>query len=156
MKEESFTEFKKTKRTTQNPINKSGDTGEKIFEDLIKNRFPKLPYRASKSGKSAIDFIINPTGKKEDRLYVDVKYQHTGGGRDGAVAHTVWLYKKKYDYKLCHIAEGPFSFKESVREHSNEICETHFVKFEEMMNIIENKYYSENSKKQIITKRKFF
>ena len=40
-----FAEFKKTKRTTQNPINKSGKSGEVLLEKTLISKFP--------------DFLIN-------------------------------------------------------------------------------------------------
>ena len=92
----SFTEFIKTTRTTSNQINISGKSGEVQFEELLKKELPDLPYKRTKAGKRGIDFRINPCGKPEDRMYIDIKFQHTSGGRDLAVGGTAWKYKKDY------------------------------------------------------------
>ena len=118
----------------KNPINESGKKGEDIFAtELRKNN---LAYKQSKSGQEAIDFIINPNGKKEDRVYIDVKHQHKSGGRDLAVAGCVWKYQKKYGFKECYIVEGPYDFDEDVRELANKFAKTHFVKVKEMIDIL--------------------
>ena len=145
-----FTEFKKTKRTTKNPINKSGKSGEVLFEKTLISIFPDLPYRRTKSGKRGIDFRINPCGKPEDRMYIDIKFQHTSGGRDLAVGGTAWKYKKDYGYNECYIAEGPYDFTDEVREFANLHVKTHFVKFDKMIDILRKEYYGKNSKKQIV------
>ena len=160
MNEVSFTEFKKTKRTTQNPINKSGKSGEDLFEEKIKSTFTDIPYKRTKPGQRGIDFIMNPDGKPEDRMYIDLKYQHSSGGRDLAVGATGWKYRKDYDYKACYIVEGPYNFSDEVKELAAKLDEvygikTYFVKLDEMIDIIREKYYGENVK-PIITTRKFF
>jgi hypothetical protein len=155
-----FAEFKKTKRTTQNPINKSGKSGEVLLEKTLISKFPDLPYRRTKSGKRGIDFILNPDGKPQDRMYIDMKYQHSSGGRDLAVGATAWKYHEDYDYKECYIVEGSYDFTDDIKELAktlDEVCgiKTYFVKLDEMIDIIRKKYYGENSK-SILTARKFF
>ena len=127
----------------KNPINESGKKGEDIFSSLlIKN---DLAYERSKPGKSAIDFIINPNGKKEERVYIDIKHQKSGGGRDGSVAHSVRKYRNKYGFKECYIVEGSYDFDDDVREHCNEFCKTHFVKQKQMIDILLNKKVDERT-----------
>jgi len=125
-----------------NPINVSGKLGEENFEhELIKN---KIPYKKHKYGKSQIDFIINHQAKnKKDRFYIDIKNQHTSGGRDGAVAYSVWNYKKKYGFDECYIVEGSFDFPNKIREFANEQSKVHFVKLNEMIKIILEKFGKE-------------
>ena len=118
----------------KNPINESGKKGEDIFSsELRKNN---LAYKQSKPGQEGIDFIINPNGKKEDRVYIDIKHQHTSGGRDLAVGGCVWKYQKKYGFKECYIVEGSYDFDEDVRELANTFAKTHFVKVKEMIDIL--------------------
>jgi hypothetical protein len=126
----------------KNPINESGKKGEDAFENFSINY--NIPYIRSKSGKNQIDFILFPNGKKEERVYIDIKNQHTSGGRDLAVAGCVWKYQKKYGFTECYIVEGTYDFDEDVRELANTFAKTHFVKFEEMKNIILNKKVEKN------------
>ena len=69
-------------------------------------------------------------------------------------------YRKDYDYKECYIVEGPYNFSDEVKELAEKLDEvygikTYFVKLDEMIDIIREKYYGENVK-PIITTRKFF
>ena len=126
----------------KNPINESGKKGEDIFSSKLRKN--NLAYEQTKPGKEGIDFIINPNGKKEDRVYIDVKHQHTSGGRDLAVGGCVWKYQKKYGFKECYIVEGSYDFDKDVRELANIFAKTHFVKIEEMIDILLNKKFEKN------------
>ena len=126
----------------KNPINESGKKGEDAFENfLIKYN---IPYIRSKSGKNQIDFILFPNSKMEYRFYIDIKNQDTSGGRDLAVGGCVWDYQNKYGFTECYIVEGSYDFSPKVREFANTFAKTHFVKFEEMKNIILNKKVEKN------------
>ena len=116
----------------KNPINKSGIIGEERMEKFLKDN--DIPYIRNIS--SGIDFILFPNSRMEDRFYIDIKNQDTGGGRDLAVGGCVWQYQTKYGFKECYIVEGKFNFKPMVREFANTFAKTHFVKFEEMKNIL--------------------
>ena len=115
-----------------NPRNKSGKIGEERMEKLLKDM--NKTYIRNKS--EGIDFIINPNGKKEDRVYIDIKNQSKQGGRDLAIGGCVWDYQKKYGFKECYIVEGSYDFPPKVREFANKFAKTHFVKIEEMKNIL--------------------
>ena len=119
---------------SKNPINESGKTGEDRMGKLLIDL--DIPYKRSKSGEAAIDFILFPNSRMEDRFYIDIKNQHTGGGRDLAVGGCVWDYQNKYGFKECYIVEGSYDFPPKVREFANKFAKTHFVKFEEMKNIL--------------------
>ena len=118
--------------SVKNPINESGKIGEERMEKLLKDN--NIPYIRNKS--EGIDFILFPNSRMEDRFYIDIKNQHTGGGRDLAVAGCVWKYQKKYGFTECYIVEGTYDFDEDVRELADTYAKTHFVKFEEMKNIL--------------------
>ena len=116
-----------------NPINKSGKYGEKRMKKFLDMYFTnKFIYNPS----NGIDFIVYPNAKLEDRFYIDIKNQASGGGRDGDVAHCVWKYQKQNGYKECYIVEGEYDFIPIVREHANVYAKTHFVKFKEMCIIL--------------------
>ena len=70
----------------KNPINKSGIIGEERMEKFLKDN--DIPYIRNIS--SGIDFILFPNSRMEDRFYIDIKNQDTGGGRDLAVGGCVW------------------------------------------------------------------
>ena len=115
-----------------NPINESGKKGEERMEKIFKDN--NIPYIRNKS--EGIDFILFPNSRMEDRFYIDIKNQHERGGRDLAVGGCVWQYQKKYGFKECYIVEGSYDFPPKVREFANKFAKTHFVKFEEMKNIL--------------------
>ena len=48
-----------------NPINESGKTGEDRMEKLLIDL--DIPYKRSKSGEAAIDFILFPYSRMEDK-----------------------------------------------------------------------------------------
>jgi len=113
-----------------NPINESGTFGEERFEEFLKKN--DIPYTRNKT--NGIDFIIS----LDKKIYVDIKNQDVGGGRDLAVGGCVWKYQKKYKFKECYIVEGEYNFDKDVREFANKFAKTHFVKFKEMCNILLN------------------
>ncbi len=119
-----------------NPINESGKSGEDKFQSLLD--YHTIPYKKAKTGQSAIDFIINPNSIKELRKYLDIKNQNVSGSVVEKIPHTIWKYKKLYDYEEVYIVEGEYDIDEEVRNHCNEICKTHFLKFDEMINILLN------------------
>tara|TARA_Y100000034_G_scaffold466_1_gene598 strand:- start:45 stop:422 length:378 start_codon:yes stop_codon:yes gene_type:complete len=112
-----------------NPINESGKFGEDRFEEFL--IYHDIPYKRNKT--NGIDFIVWPT---DASTYIDIKNQDVGGGRDLAVGGCVWKYQRKYNFKECYIVEGEFDFDKNVREFANLFAKTHFVKFEEMKNIL--------------------
>jgi len=111
-----------------NPINESGSFGEERFEKFLKQH--DIPYRRNKY--KGIDFIV----ESDQKVYIDIKNQDVGGGRDLAVSGCVWKYQKIYGFKECYIVEGKYDFDKDVRELADEFAKTHFVKFEEMCNIL--------------------
>ncbi len=119
-----------------NPINESGKGGEDKFQELLD--YHNIPYKRAKTGQSAIDFIINPNGQKQLIKYVDIKNQNVGGSVVEKIPHTIWKYKRLYDYEEVYIVEGEYDIDKNVREHCSEICKTHFVKLDEMVNILLN------------------
>ena len=111
-----------------NSINESGTFGEERFEEFL--IYHDIPYKRNKT--KGIDFIVYLL----NTYYIDIKNQDIQGGRDLAVGGCVWKYQKKYNFKECYIVEGEYDFDESVREHANLFAKTHFVKFEEIKNIL--------------------
>ena len=111
-----------------NPINESGTFGEERFEEFLKEQ--KISYKRNKN--NGIDFIV----ELDKKIYIDIKNQDVGGGRDLAVGGCVWKYAKRYGFKEVYIVEGKYDFDKDVRELANLFAKTHFVKFEEMCNIL--------------------
>jgi hypothetical protein len=123
------------RKQMSNPINESGKFGEKRFKEFLKEY--SIPYK--RPGREGIDFRVYTNGLDNEPIYIDIKNQKDGGGRDGDVAHCVWKYQKMYGFKECYIVEGEFDFRPKVREHANVYAKTHFVKFEEMKKIMLDK-----------------
>jgi|TARA_R110000765_G_scaffold175598_1_gene280476 hypothetical protein len=115
-----------------NPINESGRKGEERIEKLLKKN--NIPYQKSK--REGIDFIINPNGKKEDKIYIDCKNQNVDGSVMEKLPHMVWKYKEKYDYTQVYIVEGKWNTRDNIKKHCNEICKVNFVKFDEMKQVL--------------------
>ena len=123
-----------------NPINKSGQAGEKRLLDYLEEN--KFSYRQQVNAQKQIDFIINPNSKNP--IYIDVTNQNGQGSVGDKVPHKVWKYYKKYRYKEVYILMGNYDLRTkmpSVIEHCDEVYKfkTHFVNFREMTNILEGK-----------------
>jgi len=120
-----------------NPINESGKFGEKRFKEFLEQC--GIPYKWTKPGREGIDFRVYTNGLDNEPIYIDIKNQKESGGRDLAVGGCVWKYQKMYGFKECYIVEGEYDFASEVVEFCNEFAKTHFVKFEEMKEIILDK-----------------
>ena len=123
----------------KNPINKSGQNGQTRVRNLLIEK--KYSFREEKTGQSQIDFIINPD--TDSPIYIDVTNQNKDGSVDEKIPHKVWKYYKKYKYDDVYIVEGNYNVKSLVKEHCNSYSfNTHFVKVDEMMNILEGKVHN--------------
>ena len=123
-----------------NPINKSGEAGEKRLLDYLEEN--KFSYKQQITSKKQIDFIINPN--TDNKIYIDVTNQNGQGSVAEKVPHKVWKYYKKYGYEDVYIVMGKYDLRKKmplIIEHCEEVYnglfKTHFVKFREMVNILE-------------------
>ena len=116
-------------------INESGKTGEERFENFL----IEISMKYKRNVNNGIDFLVYPNGYDNEPIYIDIKNQKDPGGRDLAVGGCVWKYQKRYGFKECYIVEGVYDFSNEVREFANLFAKTHFVKFDEMCNILLNK-----------------
>ena len=131
-----------------NPINKSGQAGEKRLLDYLEEN--KFSYKQQITSKKQIDFIVNP--KTKNKIYIDVTNQNGQGSVAEKVPHKVWKYYKKYGYEDVYIVMGKYDLRKKmplVVQHCDDVYsslfKTHFVTFKEMVNILSEKKDDSNS-----------